>query len=147
MPNTELDSVMGKNAHIREEQLEILIPRFYASVCDDALIGPVFNDAIGDWKHHLEKLVAFWSSVMLTSGRYKGNPVAAHLKHLSTITPPMFDRWLALWTEITGELLSPEAATALQDKAARIAESLKLALYFRLAPASGASPRPALAAS
>lgn len=138
---------MGNNAQISEEQLGILIPRFYARVCDDALIGPVFNNAIGDWKRHLEKLVAFWSSVMLTSGRYKGNPVAAHLKHLPTITPPMFDRWLALWTEVTDELLSPEAAIGLQNKAARIAESLKLALYFRLAPASGGSPRPALPAS
>jgi len=138
---------MEKSAPINEQQLEILIPRFYARVCDDALIGPVFNDAIGDWKHHLEKLVAFWSSVMLTSGRYKGNPVAAHLKHLPTITPPMFDRWLALWAEVTGETLSSAAPIALQHKAARIAESLKLALYFRLAPASGATPRPALAAS
>lgn len=138
---------MGNNAQISEDQLAILIPRFYSRVCDDALIGPVFNNAIDDWKHHLQKLVAFWSSVMLTSGRYKGNPVAAHLKHLPTITPPMFDRWLALWAEVTDELLSPEAAIALQDKAARIAESLKLALYFRLAPASGGSPRPVLAAS
>ncbi|GHH25246.1 preprotein translocase subunit TatC [Sphingomonas glacialis] len=138
---------MGDNAQISEDQLKVLIPGFYTRVCDDALIGPVFNNAIGDWKHHLEKLVAFWSSVMLTSGRYKGNPVAAHLKHLPTIAPAMFDRWLTLWTEVTDELLSPEAAITLQNKAARIAESLKLALYFRLAPASGGSPRPVLAAS
>jgi hemoglobin len=138
---------MGNDAQISEAQLKILIPRFYARVCDDALIGPVFNDAIGDWKHHLQKLVDFWSSVMLTSGRYKGNPVGAHLKHLPAITPQMFDRWLMLWAEVTGETLSPGAAVALQSKAARIAESLKLALYFRLAPAPGATPRPALAAS
>ena len=124
-----------------------LIPRFYARVRDDKLIGPVFDAAIGDWDHHLEKLVDFWSSVMLTSGRYKGNPVAAHLKHLATITPPMFDRWLALWTQVTTETLPPGDAAALQDKAARIAESLKLALYFRLAPASKTSPGPVPAVS
>ena len=56
---------MGNNAQISEEQLGILIPRFYARVCDDALIGPVFNNAIGDWKRHLEKLVAFRSRFML----------------------------------------------------------------------------------
>jgi hemoglobin len=130
------------DAQISEDELQRLIPRFYARVCDDALLGPVFNSAIGDWTHHLEKLVAFWSSVMLTSGRYKGNPVAAHLKHLPTITPPMFDRWLALWTEVTAEMLPAAAAAGLQGKAARIAESLKLALYFRLPPASGIAPRP-----
>lgn len=48
-------------------------------------------------EHHLGKLVDFWSSAMLTGGRYKGNSMAAHLKRLSVITPPMFDRWLALW--------------------------------------------------
>lgn len=129
---------------INEAQLEELIPRFYERVRDDALIGPVFENAIGDWDDHLEKLVAFWSSVMLTSGRYKGNPMAAHLKQLRAITPPMFDRWLALWAEVTAELLPSAAAAALQAKAARIAESLKLALYFRI-PAVGEvrpAPRP-----
>ena len=128
-------AVMSDDGEINEAQLEALIPIFYARVRDDALIGPVFNGAITDWDDHLKRLVAFWSSVMLTSGRYKGNPMAAHVQHLSAITPPMFDRWLALWAEVTGEILPPEVATALQAKAARIAESLKLALYFRLAPA------------
>jgi hemoglobin len=119
---------------VSEAELGMLIPRFYARVREDALIGPVFDDAVVDWDRHLDKLIAFWSSVMLTSGRYKGNPVAAHLKHLPAITPPMFDRWLSLWAEVTGEALPPAAAAALQEKAARIAESLKLALYFRVVP-------------
>ncbi len=128
---------------VSEDQIARLIPGFYARVRDDALIGPVFDNAIGDWEHHLGKLVDFWSSVMLTSGRYKGNPMAAHVKHLPTITPPMFDRWLMLWADVTGEMLPAATAAALQKKAARIAESLKLALYFRLPPASGIAPKPA----
>jgi hemoglobin len=121
---------------IDEAALERLIPEFYTRVRRDGELGPVFNDAIGDWPHHLEKLVAFWSSVMLTSGRYKGNPMMMHLKHKARITPGMFDRWLALWAETTAELLPPEAAAALQEKAARIAESLQLGMYFRLDPRS-----------
>ncbi len=132
---------------VTEAQLNKLIPCFYARVREDALIGPVFNRAIADWDDHLEKLVAFWSSVMLTSGRYKGNPVAAHMKHLGEIAPPMFDRWLALWAEVTEEILPSAAAAALQLKAARIAESLKLALYFRLPPAPGSPPALAVTAS
>lgn len=138
---------MSTAPEINETQLEALIPCFYARVRQDALIGPVFDDAIGDWDDHLEKLVAFWSSVMLTSGRYKGNPVAAHIKHLKDITPPMFDRWLALWAEVTEELLPTPAAAALQGKAARIAESLKLALYFRLPPTAGSPSALAVTAS
>ncbi len=126
---------MNHPAGIDEADLQRLIPLFYARVRADAELGPVFNDAVGDWPEHLEKLVAFWSSVMLTSGRYKGNPMAAHLKHKERITPALFDRWLALWRDTTDEIMAPATAAALQAKAARIADSLQLALFFRLDPA------------
>ena len=138
---------MSTESGINEAQLQALIPCFYSRVREDGLIGPVFNNAITDWDDHLKNLIAFWSSVMLTSGRYKGNPVAAHMKHLGEITPPMFDRWLALWAEVTEEILGVPAATALQAKAARIAESLKLALYFRLPPIPGSPTAPAATSS
>lgn len=124
-------------AAIDEAGLGQLVTAFYARVREDAELGPIFNDAVDDWPEHLETLTAFWSSVMLTSGRYKGQPVPAHMKHLDRITPALFDRWLALWARTTDELMAPEAAAALQDKAARIAESLKLALFFRLGPRPG----------
>jgi hemoglobin len=117
---------------IDETGLERLVAAFYARVREDAELGPIFNDAISDWPEHLETLTAFWSSVMLTSGRYKGNPMAAHLKHKARITPALFDRWLALWKRTTDEMMLPAAAAALQAKAARIGESLQLALFFRL---------------
>lgn len=122
-----------------ERGLKELVDAFYARVRADAELGAIFNDAIADWPEHLEKLAAFWSSVMLTSGRYKGQPVPAHIKHRDRITPELFDRWLALWAQTTSEWMAPEAAAALQAKAARIAESLQLAMFFRLAsrPAPG----------
>lgn len=123
---------MKQDDQIDEAMIERLIPAFYARVRADAEIGPLFNAAVHDWTGHLEKLVAFWSSVMLTTGRYKGSPVAEHLKHKAAITPAMFNRWLAIWADTTSELLAPVAAAALQAKAARIAESLQLALFFRL---------------
>ncbi|HKT85808.1 MAG TPA: group III truncated hemoglobin [Novosphingobium sp.] len=128
---------------IDEAGLGQLVDAFYARVRADAELGPIFNDAIHDWPQHLGKLSAFWSSVMLTSGRYKGQPVPAHVKHKSRITPALFDRWLGLWRQTTDELMVPEAAAALQAKAARIAESLQLAMFFRLEPqSSGASACP-----
>lgn len=123
---------MTSTTTIDEAGLARLVDAFYARVRADAELGPIFNDAIDDWPHHLEKLTAFWSSVMLTSGRYKGQPVPAHMKHRSRITPELFDRWLGLWKQATDELMEPVAALALQEKAARIAESLKLAMFFRL---------------
>ena len=73
-----------------EQQLATLVDRFYAKVRADEVLGPVFNGAVHDWPEHLEKLSAFWSSVMLTTGRYKGNPMAAHMKQKSAIEPSMF---------------------------------------------------------
>lgn len=121
-----------------ERQLPDLLDRFYARVRADALLGPLFNDAVRDWPHHLARLCDFWSSVMLTSGRYKGNPIMMHLNHAARIEPTMFDRWLALWREVTDTMLPVEVAILMQAKAARIAESLKIALQLQK-PAGRAS--------
>ena len=115
---------------ITEEKLSELVHLFYGRVRRDPLIGPVFNDAVEDWPEHLERLQAFWSSVMLTSGRYKGRPLPAHIKHGDRIRPASFERWLALWEEATEEVLPPAAAAAMQEKAARIAESLSMGIAF-----------------
>ncbi|AMK26292.1 group III truncated hemoglobin [Sphingobium sp. TKS] len=123
---------MDDASRIDEAGLKKLVHEFYARVREDAELGPIFNEAVRDWPDHLDKLTAFWSSVMLGSGRYKGQPVPAHLKHKDRITPALFDRWLGLWNETTGAVMEPGAAAALQAKAARIAESLQLAIYFRL---------------
>lgn len=109
-----------------------LVDRFYARVRADDELGPVFEDAISDWPEHLTRLTDFWSSVMLTSGRYKGQPVPAHKKHAQRISPELFQRWLMLWNQTATDTMLPEAAAALQAKAARIADSLQLALFFKL---------------
>ena len=115
-----------------EAQLSLLVDRFYAKVREDEVLGPVFNGAIADWPEHLEKLSAFWSSVMLTSGRYKGNPMAAHLKHRGAIRPAMFGRWLELWRETARETLDERGARGVIAKADRIAESLQLGMFLNL---------------
>ena len=120
-----------------EAELARLVDAFYAKVRADDGLGPLFNAAVDDWPEHLEKLAGFWSSVMLTSGRYKGNPVAAHARHVAAIRPEMFDHWLALWAETAREILAPDAADLIRVKAERIAESLKLALFFRIGPSTG----------
>jgi hemoglobin len=124
---------------ITELAIAALVERFYAKARRDPVIGPVFDDAIDDWDAHLSTLCDFWSSVMLTTGRYKGNPMAAHVKH--PIEPAFFERWLALWRETAVELFAPVLAARFRDKAERIAESLKLALFFRPgAPRAQARP-------
>ena len=114
-----------------ETGLRTLVDRFYERVRADAELGPVFNNAIHDWPEHLARLTDFWHSVMLTSGRYKGQPVPVHMKHRAHMTPALFQRWLGLWSETTAELMAPADAAVLQEKAGRIGESLQLALFYR----------------
>ena len=123
---------------IQDQQLQRLVDRFYAKVREDDLIGPVFNSAITDWPEHLRKLGAFWSSVMNCSGRYKGNPMAAHLRHVKSIEPRMFQRWVDLWRCTAREELHPADADAVIAKAERISESLQLGLFFKPEPRRGA---------
>jgi hemoglobin len=127
-----------------DERLEAVVHAFYARVRRDDMLGPLFNAAVDDWDEHLDRLSRFWSSVMLTSGRYKGNPMATHRRHAGAIEPAMFDRWLELWRDVTDELVPPPAAAALQAKADHIAESLKLGLFFRLPPRAAGESAPAL---
>jgi hemoglobin len=68
--------------------------------------------------------------VMLTSGRYKGNPVVKHMA-IPNIKPALFERWLALFNETSTELFDDAVSAEFQVRAARIAESLQLALFYR----------------
>jgi hemoglobin len=116
---------------ISEDDIGLLVDRFYKKIRADLVLGPIFEAAIpGDWAPHLSTMRDFWSSAMLTTGRYKGNPVVAHLQ-IDGIAPPLFDRWLELFGETCCELFVGSAAEAFRTKAARIAESLKLSLFYR----------------
>lgn len=111
------------------QRITELLSVFYGRVRKDPELGPVFDDIVEDWDEHLARLEDFWSSLMLASGRYKGNPLVMHTLHSDRITPNMFDRWLEIWTATTNELLSPEVAMIMQTKARRISSRLKAVMY------------------
>jgi len=112
-----------------EEEIERLVRAFYARIRADEVLGPIFDRAIHDWEPHLVRMCEFWSSVMLTSGRYKGQPMLAHMK-LKDVRPPHFDRWLALFRETANETCGPAVADAFMERAGRIAESLQMGMFF-----------------
>jgi hemoglobin len=118
-------------ARLSDAAIRHLIGSFYEKVRADPELGPIFERSIpGDWGPHLATMHDFWSSIMLTSGRYTGNPVAVHLR-VEGIEPRLFGRWLKLFDETCRELFDDHVADAFRVKAARIAESLKLALFYR----------------
>jgi hemoglobin len=124
-------SADAKLDHVSEDGIRRLVDAFYAKVRRDPQLAPIFLRAIpGDWRPHLNKMYAFWSSVMLTTGRYKGNPVLKHLA-LPGVQPVLFERWLELFNETSAELFEDAISAEFQAKAARIAESLQLAMFYR----------------
>jgi hemoglobin len=134
---------------IDEAMIDRLVRRFYGAAREDALLGPVFDAAVEDWEAHFATLRDFWSSVMLTSGRYHGQPMRAHAP--LPVDARHFDRWLAMFAEAADEVCPPAIARAFVDRARRIANSLELGIAVgrgvrlrpgdRLAaPPTGASP-------
>lgn len=109
-----------------EAALAGLVDRFYARVREDALLGPVFAARVHDWRPHLERMCAFWSSVVLVSGRYHGAPVPAHV--CLPIGAEHFERWLSLFRQTARETCAPAGAVLVIEKAERIARSLRGAI-------------------
>ncbi len=113
-----------------DDQIEDLVTTFYARIRKDAELGPIFERVIGaDWTPHLKTMCDFWSSVMNTTGRYKGRPIPAHIK-LTGIEPRHFARWLALFGETAESLFEPHLAQAFLMRAEKIAASLMLGFAF-----------------
>lgn len=121
-----------KQAELTEAALAAFLDAFYARVRRDPLIGPVFAAKIPDeaWPRHLATIHDFWSSVLLKSGRYKGNPFGRHLG-IEGINPAHFARWLGLFEETAREVFVPEIAGILVERAHRIGDSLESGLFFR----------------
>lgn len=109
---------------VDEAMIERLIDAFYADVRADPVLAPIFAARISDWPPHLAQMYAFWSSVMLMSGRYHGQPMPKHA--VLPIEGAHFDRWLALFEAAAKRDCPPAAAAAFVRKARAIAESLEL---------------------
>jgi hemoglobin len=122
----EITARIQAETGIDEAMIERLVRGFYARVRADELIGPIFAARIADWEPHLQRMCAFWSSVVLMTGRYHGTPMQKHLP--LPVDAEHFDRWLALFEVTAHELCPPKAADHFVERARRIAASLELGI-------------------
>lgn len=122
----EMTARLMAETGLDEAILRELVHRFYDRVRADEVLGPIFAARIGDWEPHLERMVAFWSSVALMTGRYHGAPVPAHA------TLPVewahFERWLTLFRQTAREVCPAQGAAHVIAAAERIARSLHMAV-------------------
>jgi len=113
---------------ISEQEISELVDRFYAKVRQDEEIGPIFNAVVDDWPYHLALLKNFWSTVLNTTGRYKGDPMMKHLQ--LSLDPPHFRRWLELFEETARETMQPDHAEIVVAKAERIAQNFLAGIAY-----------------
>lgn len=107
---------------LTDDVLKHLVHGFYDRVRRDPGLGPIFDERIHDWGPHLERMVEFWSSVALMTGRYHGAPMPKHLT--LPVDQSHFDQWLALFRQTAHEVCSPEGAAWVIARAERIAFSI-----------------------
>jgi hemoglobin len=123
--NLIIEDIVARTG-IGEAMIERLVRAFYDRARLDPFIGPIFEGQVSDWEGHIVRICAFWSSVALMSGRYHGQPMAAHLP--LPIDTPHFDRWLEIFAETAREVCPPAAAAHFLERAHRIADSLELGI-------------------
>lgn len=108
-PGSPLEAVGG------EATLRALLVDFYGRARADDLLGPVFAAHVKDWDTHLDRVTAFWVTMLGGGPAWRGNLNAAHTglgvrgEHLG--------RWLALFGEAARAHLPADAAELLLARA------------------------------
>ena len=117
---------------VDEAYISTLVDEFYTRVRADEMLGPIFARAItGDWEPHLNTMKDFWSSMVLSTGRYDGRPLPKHMA-LPGLTQDHFTRWLELFYKTLQDTApSQQAEDWFIDRAVRIAKSFQLSLFYR----------------
>lgn len=114
------------HSSITAEQVSQLVDQFYNRVRADNRLAPLFVAHMSaDWDVHLPKMKAFWRSVLLKTGEYKGKPVPAHAK-MKDVGTDDFSQWLVLFGTTVQEVFEPAAWPPIMQAAERIATSLWL---------------------
>ncbi|MBR0567095.1 group III truncated hemoglobin [Azoarcus sp. L1K30] len=118
---------MAEPAELTEEMIAELVQVFYDRARLDDDLGPVFNNAVGDWDHHLGVVTDFWSNALLGTQRYAGHPFPVHMN--LPIKREHFGQWLALFRDTAEEVLPPEAARLAIGRAEFMAKSFRAGLF------------------
>lgn len=117
-----------------------LVERFYDHVHRDPLLAPVFERTIRaeDWPQHLDQMTEFWSTTLLATASYRGDPVGLHAA-IDELTSEHFDRWIELFKLTAEQLLSPELASGLIELARGIRSGLERQVTRRRRPSTTAT--------
>lgn len=112
MPLTDINTI---------EDVQLLVDTFYSNVRKDDLIGPVFNEKIGDrWSQHLQTMYDFWQTILLDEHTYYGAPFPPHAQ--LPVGLEHFERWLSIFYKTVTALFTGEKAERAIWQGQRMAE-------------------------
>ncbi len=119
------------------EDVKRLVDVFYEKVRQDELLAPIFNERIKDrWPDHLEKMYAFWQTVLLNEPTYAGSPFPPHAN--LPVNHSHFERWMELFIQTIDTLFQGEKANDAKWRAGRMAELFESKIeYYRSRGSSG----------
>ena len=127
-----------KNDIQNREDVFLLVSSFYTKVRSNEKIGHFFNEMIGDWPAHLEKLTDFWETNLFMVSKFRGNPMKAHKEVDSyfdhSVEQAHFGEWLNIWFETIDELFEGERANIAKNRARNMAHNLFMNMYMSRKP-------------
>jgi hemoglobin len=129
---------------IDDDFVSRLVDGFYTRIRADDLLGPIFGRVIADWPPHLERMKAFWRSILMNTGEFSGNPMARHLA-IGGLEPHHFCHWLGLFYAALDDLdPHPDAKRTVAARARMIADSLLTGIRLKEHGLAGAGAGEAL---
>jgi len=115
------------------DKIKLLVDEFYKKVRTNEHLGPIFNEVITDWPHHLNHLTNFWESSLLRARNYQGNPIEKHqkvdIKVNQSIEMKHFGIWLQLWFETIDSYFHGETAQLAKNRARNMSTFIFLKIY------------------
>lgn len=109
-------------------EIENLVNHFYTRIRSNSLLGPIFDNAIGDhWDTHLPIMYSFWSSIILNEDSFKGNPLKKHIELAGkfNLEKIHFETWVELFHASVDELYQGPKAIEIKERASSIAQVMQ----------------------
>ncbi len=110
--------------------VELLVNTFYDRIRQDDLLGPVFNEKIGNrWPEHIERMYRFWQTILLEEHTYFGSPFPPHAQ--LPVALEHFETWLNIFSTTVDSLFYGEKADRAIWQGQRMAEVFHSKIEYR----------------
>jgi len=113
------------NDIVNKKDITIFVDEFYRRARSNEFLGKVFNSKVkaDEWPRHLERMYAFWDTVLFGQANYKGNPFSKHID--LQITDIHFEIWLTTLSEVIDESFTGPKADEVKWRAEKMGELFK----------------------